>query len=266
MEVSGQITVDTKQIPQLFCFPCDQDGRTEPAYGYCQDCQEHLCKTCFEHHTRPKPARNHILLDKNEMPLQPITVDINLDTTDNCTKHTNKPLEFYCNNHDAVTCYVCVTLKHKQCRVDYIPDVSGNLSEELKNLTTKMEMMVKEYESRIRRAEASTKQLDQSHGKVVEEIKLFRKEINAYLDQMESIIVKEADNLTTAAKLKLKNVKVVCGEIVEEVKRSQSVLNTGKCIKMDWQGTVVQTYEDCILGFPNGNTRVRRWNTASVLQ
>ncbi|XP_060579878.1 uncharacterized protein LOC132736704 [Ruditapes philippinarum] len=183
-------------------------------------------KLALKHHTRPKPSRNHILLDKDAMPMQPITVDINMDTiTDKCTKHRDKSLEFYCNNHEAVACYVCVTLEHKQCKVDYIPDVSGNLSDEFIKLSKKMEMLIKKYESNIRRAEAATKQLDQSHGNVVDEIKLFRKEINAYLDQMESVMMQEADNLTSTAKLKLKNVQVVCGEIAKEVKRSQSVLN-----------------------------------------
>jgi hypothetical protein len=226
MEVSGKITADTKQIPQLYCHPCDQDGLKAPAHGYCQDCQEHLCKTCFEHHTRPKPSRNHILLDKDAMPLQPITVDINVDTiTDTCTKHRDKQQDLYCNNHEVVVCYVCATLEHKQCKVDYIPEVSGNLFDEFINFSTKIEMLIKKYESEIRRAEAATKQLDQSHRNVVEEIKLFRKEINAYLDQMESVMIKEAENLTITAELKLRNVQAVCEEIAEEVKRSQSVLN-----------------------------------------
>jgi hypothetical protein len=158
--------------------------------------------------------------------MQPITVDINVDTiTDTCTKHRDKQLDFYCNNHEVVVCYVCATLEHKQCKMDYIPDVSGSVSDDLKRMTTNMEELVKKFESNVRRAEAATKHIDQSHGKVVEEIKLFRKEINAYLDQMESVMIQEAENLTTTAKLKLKNVQVVCGEIAEEVKRSQSVLN-----------------------------------------
>ncbi|XP_060579880.1 uncharacterized protein LOC132736706 [Ruditapes philippinarum] len=227
MEVSGKITEDTKPILQLYCLPCDQDGLKAPAHGFCQDCHEHLCKTCFEQHTRPKPSRNHILLDKDAMPLQPITFDINVDPiTDTCTKHRDKQLDFYCNNHEVVLCYVCATLEHKQCKVDYIPEVSRNLSDEFINISRKIEMLIKKYESKIRRAEAATKQLDQSYGKVVEEIKLFRKEINAYLDQMESVMIKEAETLTITAKLKLKNVQVVCGEIAEEVRRSQLVLNT----------------------------------------
>ncbi|XP_060565097.1 E3 ubiquitin-protein ligase Midline-1-like [Ruditapes philippinarum] len=253
MEVSGKITEDTTQIPQLYCHPCDQDGLKASAHGYCQDCQEHLCKTCFEHHTRPKPCRNHILLDKDAMPMQPITVDINVDPiTDTCTKHRDKQLDFYCNNHEVVVCYVCATLEHKQCKVDYIPDVSGSVSDELKQLTTKMDELVKKFESNIRRAETATKHIDESHGKVVEEIKLFRKEINVYLDQMESVMLQEAENLTTTAKLKLKNVQVVCGEIAEEVKRSQSVLNALSkenkhnklFIEMKNVGSVMTTLED----------------------
>ncbi|XP_060589307.1 uncharacterized protein LOC132744571 [Ruditapes philippinarum] len=227
MEVSGKVTSTSKTNFNLYCIPCDTDGLNEPAHAFCQDCQEHLCKSCFQHHRRSRPSRNHVLLEKDAMPTQQTSVDdINSDVTnDNCTNHRDKPLEFFCNNHKTVACYVCVTLEHKQCKVDYIPEVSGNVSDELMDLNKKIEVLVKKSEYNIIKAAAATKQLEKSHGKVIEDIQLFRKEINDRLDQMESIIIKEAETVINTAKYKLKNIKDAYEKIAEEVKRSQSFLN-----------------------------------------
>jgi hypothetical protein len=118
-----------------------------------------------------------------------------------------------------------VTLEHKQCKVDYIPDVSDNVSGELIDLNKKMKDLVKRCEYNITKASAATKQLEQSHGKVVEDIRLLRKEINDRLDEMESMMIKEAEAVVNTANYKLENIKVVCERIAEEVKRSQSILN-----------------------------------------
>ncbi|XP_060578247.1 uncharacterized protein LOC132735323 [Ruditapes philippinarum] len=227
MEVSGKVTSTSKTNFDLYCIPCDTDGLKEPAHGFCQDCQEHLCKSCFKHHRRSRPSRNHVLLEKDAMPTQQTIVDdVNADViTDKCINHRDKHLEFYCNHHKTVACYVCVTLEHKQCKVDYIPEVSGNVSDDLMDLNKKMEVLIKKSEYNIMKAAAATKQLEQSHGKVIEDIQLFRKEINDRLDQMESIIIKEAETVINTANHKLENIKDAYEKIAEEVKRSQSFLN-----------------------------------------
>ncbi|XP_060578250.1 uncharacterized protein LOC132735326, partial [Ruditapes philippinarum] len=227
MEVSGEVTSTSKMNFKLYCIPCDTDGLKEPAHGFCQDCQEHLCKSCFKHHRRSRPSRNHVLLEKDAMPTQQTTVDdVNTDViTDKCTNHREKPLEFYCNHHKTVACYVCETLEHKQCKVDYIPEVSGNVSDDLMDLNKKMEVLIKKSEYNIMKAAAATKQLEQSHGKVIEDKQLARKEINDRLDQMESIIIKEAETVINTANHKLENIKDAYEKIAEEVKRSQSFIN-----------------------------------------
>ncbi|XP_060589315.1 uncharacterized protein LOC132744576 [Ruditapes philippinarum] len=93
------------------------------------------------------------------------------------------------------------------------------------DLNKKMEVLIKKSEYNIMKAAAATTQLEQSHGKVIEDIQLFRKEINDRLDQMESIIIKEAETVINTANHKLENIKDAYEKIAEEVKRSQSFLN-----------------------------------------
>ncbi|XP_053401931.1 uncharacterized protein LOC123550117 isoform X2 [Mercenaria mercenaria] len=226
MEVPGKLADSSDQDSNLICLPCDRDGLRESVYGFCQDCQEHLCETCFKHHKRSRPSRNHVLLGRDEMPKnQKIDIVGPDDKTDFCANHKDKSLEFYCNKHRKVACYVCVTLEHKLCDVDYIPDISGSVSDEIRNLITEMEYLVNKCKTNMENAKAATHQLDLNYKKVAEDIKLFRKEINDCLDHMEIEVNRKVEALVHTAKLKQENVNVACGEIVEEVNCSQLNLN-----------------------------------------
>ncbi|XP_060602567.1 uncharacterized protein LOC132755694 [Ruditapes philippinarum] len=232
MEVPGKLDPGavSAEDSTLVCLPCENDGLKEPAYGFCQDCQEHLCETCFKHHRRPRPMRNHVLIDKESMPKTqvnaPIASGMSGDKADFCKKHQDKPLEFYCRDHTSVDCYVCVTLEHKQCKVDYIPDVSGILSDEMTDILEQMEALITKCKSNIFYVSKAAQDLDQSHAKVVEDIKVFRKEINECLDKMETRILKEADTIVKEAKCSQETVKAASLEITEELECSHSLLRS----------------------------------------
>ncbi|XP_060602580.1 uncharacterized protein LOC132755701 [Ruditapes philippinarum] len=222
MEVPGKLGHEDST---LLCLPCDRDGLKETVYGFCQDCQEHLCETCFKHHRRARPLRNHVLIDKESMPKTPaIAPTTSDDTAGHCEKHLDKPLEFYCRDHKLVACYVCVTLEHKQCDVDYIPDVSGNMSEEMTDILEQMESLITKCKSDVEYVSKAAQNLDLSHAKVVEDIKVFRKEINECLDRMETQILKETDTTVKNAKCKQETVLNACLEITEELECSHSLL------------------------------------------
>ncbi|XP_060571558.1 transcription intermediary factor 1-beta-like [Ruditapes philippinarum] len=225
MEVSGKFGVSSEQDSNLYCLPCDRDGLKEPAFGYCKDCEEHLCESCYKHHRKPKPTMNHVLLDKERMPQQLKTGNIKIDQiTYFCTKHSDKPLEFYCNTHESNVCYVCVTLEHKHCNVEYIPDVSGNVSGKLENLIDRIETLIQTCKSNVRIAETATANIEQMYTTVVEDIKTFRNEINECLDKMEAEIMRDAKSRTLTAKCKQENVKTGSLHIAEEMSSTMSML------------------------------------------
>ncbi|XP_060593629.1 E3 ubiquitin-protein ligase TRIM71-like [Ruditapes philippinarum] len=227
MEVSGKFAVSSEQDSNLYCFPCDREGLKEPAFGYCQDCEEHLCESCYKHHRKPKPTMNHVLLDKDRMPQQSKSGNTNNDQiTDFCTKHSDKPLEFYCNTHESNMCYVCVTLEHKHCKVDYIPDVSGNVSGELEKLIDRMETLMQKCKSNVRIAETATANIEHMYTAVVEDIQVFRNEINECLDKMEAEIMRDAKSLALTAKSKQENVMTGSLHIAEEMSSTMSMLKS----------------------------------------
>ncbi|KAH3818000.1 uncharacterized protein LOC127831711 [Dreissena polymorpha] len=102
----------------LICQPCrDYESEFLPAEGFCVTCGENLCAVCFQHHTLPRPMRDHVLQGKDEMPRKN-----SMETTDTpwkprhmCPIHDNEEITSFCNNHNMLCCKNCVSLAHELC-------------------------------------------------------------------------------------------------------------------------------------------------------
>ncbi|XP_053401540.1 E3 ubiquitin-protein ligase TRIM71-like [Mercenaria mercenaria] len=228
---------------EVFCLPCDRDDLRLPAAGYCVDCEEHLCDSCFNTHRRPKPLRHHQPLDKAHMPKSPTLsttsssthVGQSDDLTDPCTKHKKEIIKFYCNDHKALLCVVCVTLEHTptSCRVDYIPDISGQaidstgsketfkklgkIAEECQKISSDLKQMV---------AKSNTSLTD-----VLAEISKLRQEINQRLDGLEKEAKDAAKTLQQENATKLRTTKTACDNAIQSIKAASDTirhLNTTK--------------------------------------
>ncbi|XP_045204209.2 uncharacterized protein LOC123557065 [Mercenaria mercenaria] len=210
----------------LFCIPCDREGAREPAYGYCKSCQEHLCETCFKHHRKPAPLRNHVLLDKDSMPTTP-SVSNPKDDFESCHEHEDRNLEFYCRDHSTVVCGICVTLDHRVCKVEYIPKLSKNILDdgELEELIAEMETLRDNCKSRNKKAKEHMRGITQNHEDVLKEIRQFRKEINRCVDEMELNVTREAANLINAQLESFGRLSTYLEDIIKEVEVSQAYLD-----------------------------------------
>ncbi|XP_060563905.1 uncharacterized protein LOC132723241 [Ruditapes philippinarum] len=227
----------------IFCEICDQDDIRLPAFGYCVDCEEHLCQTCFNTHRKPKPLRHHQLLDKDHMPhTQNLSKSIkstlgkrNGDLSKPCTKHTKEVIKFYCHDHNTLICSVCVTLEHPttSCHVDYISDISGQIlnsmefKETLKDiykLTDKCCQITKDMKQRVAKSKTSLED-------AIVEIENFRKEINKRLDELEKEVKNIATKIQHNNNKMLKTTETVCNDINTSLKASADTLkhlNTNK--------------------------------------
>ncbi|XP_060604876.1 transcription intermediary factor 1-alpha-like, partial [Ruditapes philippinarum] len=220
----------------IFCEICDRDDIRLPSFGYCVDCEEHLCHTCFSNHLRPKPSRHHQLLDKEHMPQKQnlhkssksAPSALADDLTKPCTKHTKEVIKFYCHDHNALICSVCVTLEHTptSCHVDYIPDISGQIvdSSELKKtlkdintLTDKCSQISKDLQQRVA---LSTTSLQDA----LTEIEKFRKEINHRLDELKKNVRDTAATIQSDNNDKLKTTETTCDVINKSLQASADTL------------------------------------------
>ncbi|XP_045195029.2 E3 ubiquitin-protein ligase TRIM71-like [Mercenaria mercenaria] len=131
--LSVTLQYGSEDDPELYCQPCDRDGPRVPAHGYCQDCSEYLCKDCYKNHRNPAPCRHHILLDETKMPKLPShsTHRSSHDLTEQCQQHEGKVIEYFCHDHNILGCCACITIDHRNCKADYIPDLSKNFGTSL---------------------------------------------------------------------------------------------------------------------------------------
>ncbi|XP_045213259.1 E3 ubiquitin-protein ligase TRIM33-like [Mercenaria mercenaria] len=213
---------------EVFCQPCDRDDLRLPAAGYCVDCEEHMCDSCFNFHRRPKPLQHHKLLDKNNMPHTQNPHTQNLSTmsssthvgqlTSPCSKHTKEIIKFYCHDHKALLCSVCVTLDHTRtsCQVDYILDTSGHIidSTEFKDTLKGLDKITEECHKIITDLRQMVAKSNTSLADVLAEIKKFRKKINHRIDELE----KEASHATNALEqvndTRLKTIEETCCRLI----------------------------------------------------
>ncbi|XP_045160520.2 E3 ubiquitin-protein ligase TRIM71-like [Mercenaria mercenaria] len=214
---SPMISLGSDEDFETFCQPCDQDDLRLPAFGFCMDCEEHLCESCFTHHRRARPSRHHSLLDKHNMPhtLQVPSKSVHTAQSDDlstpCAKHKKEMIKFYCHDHKALVCSVCVTLEHTgtSCHVNYIPDISTQCLNSKEYTSTLKEMDI--ITQKLQKTTADLTEKITSSNNILEDIladiKKFRNEINQRLDELEKQAFDKARALQRDNEGRLKTVE-----------------------------------------------------------
>ncbi|XP_060595462.1 E3 ubiquitin-protein ligase TRIM33-like [Ruditapes philippinarum] len=215
---------------QIYCQPCDEEGTRLPAHGYCTDCKEHLCNTCFTAHRINKFTKKHTLLDATSMPKvlqQPSTslhTGLSDDLTLPCGKHPKEIIKFYCFDHTEFLCSVCVTLEHQasSCKVNYIPDISGDIidSKEYQVILNALNTTSDKFQQILKDVKNMTHKSNSSLKDVIGDIKKFRQEINQRLDELERQAEDAAKVIEQENNKHLKAVETACEDITKSLKIS----------------------------------------------
>ncbi|XP_060601542.1 uncharacterized protein LOC132754832 [Ruditapes philippinarum] len=226
---------------QLYCQPCDEEGTRLPAHGYCTDCKEHLCKTCFTAHKISRLSKHHKLQEAKNMPkvLQQPSTSIHTgqsdDLTTPCLKHPKEMIKFYCHDHEGFLCSVCVTLEHQatSCKVNYIPDISGDIidSKEYQVILNAVNTTSGKFQQKVEDVKKMTYKSISSLKESLAEIKKFRQEINQRLDELERQTEDAAKVLEQENNKHLKAVETTYEDITKSLKASSDKikqLNTSK--------------------------------------
>ncbi|XP_071124065.1 uncharacterized protein [Mytilus edulis] len=97
-------------MEKVKCEPCKVRNRNNVSIHWCVICEESLCSDCTENHQSMKISRNHELIDINRMPIQTNIAD------QCCFKHDNLPFEYFCIDHDVLSCKECLAESHRSCQ------------------------------------------------------------------------------------------------------------------------------------------------------
>ncbi|XP_045174684.2 uncharacterized protein LOC123535979 [Mercenaria mercenaria] len=225
-DFQGSISLGSEEDFNHSCQPCLTIGQHVGAHGFCVECQEYLCKTCFEYHKRTKALRNHQLLDKDNVGKHAITSKDFEKCTEKCSVHKKEIIKFFCLTHKALGCNDCMILNHRACKIDYIPDKCADIgdSKEYRDIMEKLNEKIKDAEDIMKKAEVRDKEIDKCHAGIIKEILNFRKEINERLDQLQQIIQKDADKKKSSDKIIIQMVLEECANISSDIKKLQSSL------------------------------------------
>lgn len=183
----------------ISCQPCLFEGNTVAAEGYCQVCNEYLCRTCLSVHQKQSATRSHATLGKDQMakgqsqrPYACYRV---------CKIHVREIVKFYCQSHDSVGCGDCMVLDHNSCEVDLVADISSvfTSADEQGEIEQQFDLFETKLSQTREQLSMSKRDIGHKHSKVLLDIREFRKEINDHLDKMEAKLIAEAENATQSA-------------------------------------------------------------------
>ncbi|XP_053388611.1 uncharacterized protein LOC128551721 [Mercenaria mercenaria] len=236
-DFQGSVSLGSAEDFDHSCQPCLTIGQHVGAHGFCVECQEYLCKTCFECHKRTKASRNHQLLDKDNVGKHAISSKDSEECTEKCLVHKKEIIKFFCPTHKALGCNDCIILDHRTCKIDYIPDKCADIgdSEEYRDIMKKLSEKMKDAEDIMKKAEVRDKEIDNCHAGIIKEILNFRKEINERLDQLQQKIQKDADKKKSNDKIIIKMVLDECANISSDIKKLQSSLQADKSSRQNGQ-------------------------------
>ncbi|XP_053391788.1 uncharacterized protein LOC128554543 [Mercenaria mercenaria] len=212
------------------CEPCLVIGKHVEAHGFCVECQKYLCNNCYAYHKQIKATKSHQLLDKKSMGQHALQRKDSAVCNEKCPLHGNEIIKFFCTNHEYLGCTDCITLNHRACQIDYIPDKYAGIgdTEEYRETMKKLEQKIKEFDEVMKRANVEDKEIDTCYDKALQEIIKFRKEIDDHLDQLQMKIQADIDKKKSADKQNLQEVIKICSNISTDISKLKSNLQDSK--------------------------------------
>ncbi|XP_053391550.1 uncharacterized protein LOC128554313 [Mercenaria mercenaria] len=236
-DFQGSISKGSAEDFDHRCEPCLAIGQQIEAHGFCVDCHEYLCKNCFAYHQRTKASKHHQLVNKDNTDKHAVIKEETDECTEKCQVHKKEVIKFFCPKHEALGCNDCIVLNHRACDIDYIPDKCVGIgdSTEFGELLRELDQKANEADNIIKQASRREKELDSCHDKLLKEIRMFRKEINYRLDQLQKQIQTDADKKKSTDKQTVNKVLETCTTTSSDIKQLQSRLQGYKASQQNGQ-------------------------------
>lgn len=236
MEVSGARKKTPKTLSlshssaddfEYSCQSCNYEGNVVEAEGFCQNCQEYLCAACIRYHRKAAHSRRHVLLNKTKMPKGDAKQKETLSCTEICQIHAPEVIKFICTQHDVVGCGDCIVLWHKNCKVDYIPDIAKNAdsTDEYHFFLEKMEALENKVELIDNDLQQKGEGISKANNSLLEDIRNKRQMLNEYLDSKEQELIAQSELVKNENKKTEDNLKGSKEKLETELKSVRSKLN-----------------------------------------
>ncbi|XP_060604874.1 trichohyalin-like, partial [Ruditapes philippinarum] len=218
------------EFREIFCEPCGKAQQKTTAEGFCVGCSEYLCGQCFNHHKRFKQFEQHVLQDKNSMPLDPKHTVSKYVCTSKCHVHADKVTEYICKTCDKIGCNVCMTVDHRSCDgVRYIPDEvkKSDTSVEIQEFAKMIDDMIEEQTKLYVKIDQNFQMSDEMNKTACNDLERQKDQIVTFFeklyDKIKTEIVGKQDADKKVFKTLLKEVSIMQTKLTNRKARLQTL-------------------------------------------
>ena len=179
------------EVHTNICGPCKNDDIERGANHYCQDCSEYLCDHCKDHHRKLRLTKNHRIVSGSQVPAVS-SIRGRPSIVVYCSCNRKQEVQYFCDDHKDTVCDLCKSSKHYKCKVPRIQDKGSAYSQsKIGSVMSELNTIQDDYDKLKQARDDDIKILKHSTEDCRNEIATFRKEINAFLDDLEKTILKQ---------------------------------------------------------------------------
>ena len=195
-----------------WCSQCKYVDKFIKSEVYCSTCQDSFCGKCSEALHSFKILRDHAIIDikvdgeKETIKKQAVQL---LQTFLTCSLHSEKTVEFFCQDDETFCCVNCVTTKHLGCKniaslkelieKDDDSEPCENNAAKLVGSLSKLNNHIKSIVNLIKEKDAETKKASE---KLALEFQGIKEKVIRLLDAVEEQIAQDSKALTKAISIK----------------------------------------------------------------
>lgn len=195
--IDGYLAIQgaSDELRSYVCGPCNFRETERRATSYCSDCEELLCLNCADSHGGYKSFKNHKLASLENTPSELASGKVNLCNV-RCDCSHNTEVVLYCEEHGDVICQSCKLVQHRRCKTIPVSEKGAHFTKtELVPVAENATEMITEIDKFIEETTGYLLTLAGLISKCKNEVKKFRKEIDEFLDLVETNMVMELDDL-----------------------------------------------------------------------
>src|SRR5688572_8255675 len=205
----------------IICDMCNvkdegKTGQIPKATMTCLECQDNYCDSCVEVHKFQKVSKDHQMekigkATKSEMK-RPFT-------TIYCSKHTQKPLDYYCADSKKIVCVSCFVESHASHKCKDVTTVDEEFRQTIQTNSSKIsiyedEMLSLRKNAEIRKADFLTEIIDKENA-----IHKRNQELKDMIDEQTKLLL---DELFVIKSKRLKEMETG----MEEIERYCTILRS----------------------------------------
>ncbi|XP_052809496.1 E3 ubiquitin-protein ligase TRIM33-like [Mya arenaria] len=184
-EVSGKkLQPDAFFLDTPSCQPCSRDEEFLTAEAFCTVCKEFLCSTCTSVHRKLKVSKGHTIQDKFSMPGSITGLENEMKHEDqdsqSCEKHPSEFIKYFCPEHQVCLCGHCLALKHRNCEVEIISEISNDFkdSQEYEDINADIAQLLEGIDRCSIDAERNISVVQRLGERELSKLRSYRKEVN----------------------------------------------------------------------------------------